>query len=100
MKVRIKLTPRDVEKVARLAQLPITETEKKIYSEQLSRILEAFDEISSCQTDKVSPTFNVTALENVMRKDRAVSSLSQEEALSCAPRKKNSLFVAEKVFEK
>lgn len=87
----------DVVKVAKLANLPLTPEEEKKYSKQLSKILEYMEKLNEVDT-LVEPTFNVTGLSNVMREDITEAGLSQDEALSNAPQKKNNMFVTKGVF--
>lgn len=89
----------DVVKVAKLANLPITSEEEKKYSEQLSKVLDYIDQLNQADTSNVEPTFNVSNLNNVMREDETSPSLSQEEALQDAPKKKDGIFETKGVFE-
>ncbi len=89
----------DVVKVGKLANLPLTPGEEEKYSEQLSAILEYVDQLNQVDTLGVEPTFNVTGLNNVMSEDETVPSLSQDEALSNAPKKKDSMFETKGVFD-
>lgn len=95
----MKLTTDQVKKVAKLANLPLTTEEEEKYAEQLSQILEYVDQLNQVDTANVEPTFNVTGLNNVMREDETVAGLSQEEALSNASNKKDSMFVTRGVFD-
>ena len=79
----------DVKHVAKLANLPLTSEEEEKYSEQLSAILGYFEKLNEVDTNNVEPTFNVTGQANAMREDETAGCLSQEEALSNAPKKKN-----------
>ncbi len=89
----------DVKHIAKLASLPLTVEEEEKYSEQLSKVLDYIDQLNRADTSKVEPTFNVTGLNNVMSEDETVVSLSQEEALSNAPKKKAGMFVTKGVFD-
>ncbi len=96
----MKLSREQVKKVAKLANLPITEVEEDQYSEQLSKILDYIDQLGKVEVSKTKPTYNVTALSNVMREDVASSpSLSQEEALKNASKVKEGYFVTKGVFD-
>lgn len=95
----MKLTADQVRKVAKLANLPISEKEEEIYTDQLSKILDYIDKLNEVETSSVKPTFNVTGLVNVMQKDEPKESLSQEEALKNAANKKNGMFITKGVFE-
>lgn len=95
----MKITAEEVKKVSKLANLPLTPEEEGKYSEQLSAILEYVDQLNQVDTLGVEPTFNVTGLNNVMSEDETLVSLSQEEALSNAPKKENGFFVTKGVFD-
>lgn len=95
----MKLTPDQVKKVAKLANLPIPEQEIEKYSSQLSEILDYIDKLNKVDTFGIEPTFNVTGLENVMREDKAEEGLTQDAALQNASSRKNGMFVTKGVFE-
>lgn len=88
----------EVKKVAKLANLPLTDKEARIYTDQLSEILAAFTKLSSVQTDNIDPTFNPIQNENIMRADQTRSALSQYQALKNAPSAQNGLFVTKGVL--
>ena len=95
----MKLSTDQVKKVAKLANLPITDEETDKYSDQLSKILDYIDQLNSVDTKGVEPTYNVTDLENVIRPDEVGDSLTQEEALQNGSNVKNGYFVTKGVFE-
>jgi aspartyl-tRNA(Asn)/glutamyl-tRNA(Gln) amidotransferase subunit C len=70
----------DVEHVAKLARLKLTEEEKETYRRQLSDVLEHARKISEVDTSDVPPTSHTLPLRNVFREDRLKPSLSVEEA--------------------
>lgn len=59
----------DIEKIARLAHLPLTEAEEKKISEKLSSVLEYVDKLSEVDTEGIEPLAHVTGVQNVMRED-------------------------------
>lgn len=95
----MKLTKDQVKHVAQLANLPLSDEEEEKYSEQLSAILEYVDQLNQVDTKDVEPTFNVSGNSNVFREDETGPCLSQEQALSNAARKKDSMFETKGVFE-
>jgi aspartyl-tRNA(Asn)/glutamyl-tRNA(Gln) amidotransferase subunit C len=74
----------DVEHVARLARLKLTEEEKETFRRQLSDVLEHARKISEVDTSDVPPTSHTLPLRNVFREDRLRPSLSVEEATGSA----------------
>jgi aspartyl-tRNA(Asn)/glutamyl-tRNA(Gln) amidotransferase subunit C len=75
----------DVEHVAELARLHLTDAELDRMQDQLSRILEAIAVLRDVDTSRVGPTATVLALENVMRDDEPRDGISREAALANAP---------------
>ncbi|HEX7067604.1 MAG TPA: Asp-tRNA(Asn)/Glu-tRNA(Gln) amidotransferase subunit GatC [Candidatus Limnocylindria bacterium] len=75
----------DVEHVARLARLHLTDDEIDRMQSQLSNILEAIETLRDVDTSHVGPTASVIQLENVMRPDGVRPGLTREAALANAP---------------
>lgn len=75
----------DVEHVAELARLHLTDDELDRLQGQLSRILEAIAVLRDVDTSHVGPTATVLALENVMRDDEPRDGISRDAALANAP---------------
>jgi aspartyl-tRNA(Asn)/glutamyl-tRNA(Gln) amidotransferase subunit C len=75
----------DVEHVAALARLGLTDDEIDRMQGQLNRILEAIGQLQSVDTSAVGPTAQVIALENVMREDVPRPSMARDAALANAP---------------
>ena len=75
----------DVEHVAALARLGLTDDEIDVMQGQLNRILEAIGQLQSVDTSSVGPTAQVIELENVMRPDEPRPSIDREAALANAP---------------
>jgi len=77
----------DVEHVARLARLHLTDAEIDRMQSQLSNILEAIETLQQVDTSHVGPTASVIQLENVMREDAVRPGLTRDAALANAPRR-------------
>ncbi len=65
----MKFTSKEVEHIANLARLSLTDKEKEIYAEQFSKILAYMDKLNTVDTSMVQPTFQVTGLINIERED-------------------------------
>ena len=89
----------DVEHVAALARLGLTDEEIDRLVPQLSRILEAVGKLADVDTSSVGPTAQVIALENVMRDDVARPSMEREAALAEAPKREGGLLRVPVVLE-
>lgn len=89
----------DINKVVRLANLPLSDKELEKYNSQLSSVLEYVDKLGELETGEVEPTFNTTDKSRSRQKDEVGTCLSREEALSNAPSTKNGFFVTKGIFE-
>jgi aspartyl-tRNA(Asn)/glutamyl-tRNA(Gln) amidotransferase subunit C len=81
----VKLSLAEVEHIAELAKLGLTDEEKATFQEQLSAILGYADRLNRVDTSAIPPTPTVLPLRNVMRQDTVKPSLSTEDALANAP---------------
>ncbi|MBI4036690.1 Asp-tRNA(Asn)/Glu-tRNA(Gln) amidotransferase subunit GatC [Candidatus Daviesbacteria bacterium] len=94
----MKLTREEVKRVAKLANLPLTEEQEDLYSEQLSKILDYIDLLNQVETSNIDPTYNISGNSTVTRTDETVPGLTQEEALANAPKRQDGFFVTKGVF--
>ena len=81
----MKLSREQVEHIADLARLALSEDEVAMYQEQLSAILQHFDHLQQLETEDIPPTASVLPLRSVMRADEARPSLERERILANAP---------------
>jgi aspartyl-tRNA(Asn)/glutamyl-tRNA(Gln) amidotransferase subunit C len=81
----VAISREDVEHVAHLARLHLTDEELDRMQTQLSRILEAIESLRDVDTSHVGPTASVIQLENVMREDITSSSMPRDVTLANAP---------------
>jgi aspartyl-tRNA(Asn)/glutamyl-tRNA(Gln) amidotransferase subunit C len=88
----MKLTRAQVEHVAQLARLGLTEEEKEALASELSSILEYIDQLEQLDTSSIAPTAQVGELVDVMRDDEVEPSLGVEEALANAPSRDGNYF--------
>lgn len=88
----MRLTIEDVDHVAGLARLGLTEAEKERMRNQLSGILEHIAAIEEIDTAAIPPTAQTIALTNVMRDDDVRPSLPVEQVLANAPRRSGDFF--------
>ena len=79
------LTPKDVEHIARLAYIKLSDEESENMRVHLSNILGHFASLSIVDTDGVEATGHTTDSNTVMRKDEAQSPLDQNDVLRNAP---------------
>jgi aspartyl-tRNA(Asn)/glutamyl-tRNA(Gln) amidotransferase subunit C len=89
----------DIEHVARLARLALTDEEKARLREQLGMILEHAAKVGEVAAADVPPTAYAIARANVYREDVPQPSLPQEEALASAPEREDGRFKVVRVVE-
>ncbi len=89
---------KDVEYVAGLAKLELSEKEKKKFQKELDNIIKYIDQLKEVNTEGIPPTSRVIPMENVLREDEVLKSLSQDEALANAPEKEDGYFKVPKVI--
>ena len=89
----MSLTLKDVQHVAALARLGLTDEEMETLRDQLSSILEHIEVLNRLDTNDISPTAQVIAVDNVMRDDSVQPSLRQDTVTTLAPRSHNG-FIA------
>jgi aspartyl-tRNA(Asn)/glutamyl-tRNA(Gln) amidotransferase subunit C len=87
------LTRADVEHVAHLARLGLTEDELETFEVQLNHILDQYAVLSQLPTDDIAPTAQTIAVENILREDVVAPSLPSEVALAGAPEREGDYFV-------
>lgn len=97
------ISRKDVEHIARLARIELTEAEKKKFEKDLSGILEFVAKLNEADTSAVEPLTGGTALENVMRDDIPEGTGNRErgtELVDAAPIKRGGHIEVEAVFER
>ena len=94
-----KLSLAEVEHIAELARLKLTDQEKETYGEQLSSILEYVDKLQKVDTSKVDPKAYVLDVKNVTRDDEIKSvTHSREILLDDMPAREGDLLKVPPVF--
>jgi len=94
-----KITMRDVEHVARLSRLALTDQEKERMRRELDGILSYIDKLRALDTANVPPTSHAVPMTNVMREDEPRPSLAQDEMLANAPERSGEFFRVPKIIE-
>jgi aspartyl-tRNA(Asn)/glutamyl-tRNA(Gln) amidotransferase subunit C len=95
----VKITPDQVDYVALLGRLSLTQEEKSKYQNQLDDILKYMDTLESVDTGDVEPMASPVELFNPLRDDIVKPSLPIEEALANAPSVEGSSFRVPKIIE-
>ena len=95
----MKLSLEQVEHIAQLARLTLSDEEKALYQEQLSAILEYFEKLEGLDTETISPTATVLPLRSVMREDEPKPSMPREDILANAPAAEGGCFEVPAVLD-
>lgn len=92
------VTIQDVEHVAALARLTLSEEEKITLTSQLNEILGYMEQLNTLDTSAVEPLAHVIDLPNVFREDVLRPGLTHEETLRNAPSSTEEFFKVPKVI--
>jgi aspartyl-tRNA(Asn)/glutamyl-tRNA(Gln) amidotransferase subunit C len=95
----MSLTRNEVQHIAELAKLQLTEAEAALYQEQLSDILDYIQRLNTLDTAAIPPTATVLPLRSVMRDDVARPSLPVEDILANAPARAGDAFEVRVILE-
>ncbi len=95
----MKITREQVDHVARLARLGLSDEEREMMRAQLDAILAYIDKLNELDTREVEPTSHVIPMTNVFREDTVSPSLAQEEALANAPDRQDAFFRVPRILE-
>ncbi|WP_455243244.1 Asp-tRNA(Asn)/Glu-tRNA(Gln) amidotransferase subunit GatC [Petrachloros mirabilis] len=95
----MEITKQEVENVAKLARLEITQAEKETFAKQLSQILTHVEKLNQYDTSGVEPTATVLGQTNVFREDVVKPSLTVDQALANAPDRQADGFAVPKIIE-
>jgi aspartyl-tRNA(Asn)/glutamyl-tRNA(Gln) amidotransferase subunit C len=93
------ITPEDVEHVARLARLALSEAEKRQMRDELGSILAYIDTLQALDTEGVEPTAHVLPVVNVMREDEPRPCLPAETMLANAPDRRDAFVRVPRIIE-
>lgn len=67
--MKSKISQQEIEHIAELARIGLTKKEEKIFSEELSNILEYIEQLKEIDTKNIEPVSQVTGMVNVLRED-------------------------------
>lgn len=92
------ISQKEVDHVAQLARLELTEAERTTFAEQLSHILSYMDQLQGVPTEGLSRSASVADQNPVMREDRPRTGISAEAALANAPESHEGFFIVPKII--
>lgn len=89
----------DIQHVAHLARLALTEEEKVLFTGQMGAILAYAETLNELCTDGINPTSHAVPMQNAFRPDRVSPSIGQDKAFANAPDHNDSYFRVPPVIE-
>ncbi len=89
----------DIERVAHLARIALTDEEMAAYSDQLVHILEHAERVQALPTEGVEPTSHPLPMVNAFRPDEVTASLERDDALAGAPDVEDGYFRVPKILD-
>jgi len=93
----MKIDRRQVDYIANLARLALSEEERERFAAQLGKIIEYVEKLNKLDTSNVEPMAHATGLKNVFRDDILDKPISSKKALENAPDKEDDFFRVPKV---
>jgi aspartyl-tRNA(Asn)/glutamyl-tRNA(Gln) amidotransferase subunit C len=93
------LSRSDVEHVAHLARLGLTDDELTLLEGQLNHILDQYAILAGLPTDDIPPTAQTIELENILRDDVVRPSLPAEAVLANAPARQGEFIVVPSILD-
>ena len=94
-----KISLTDVEHVARLARLALSDADKERMRRELDGILSYIDKLRALDTEGVEPTSHAVPMTNVMREDAPRPSFPPTDMLANAPDRSGEFFRVPKIIE-
>jgi len=89
----------EINHVAMLARLELTEEEKETFSMQVNDVIKYINKLDELNTADIEPTAHVVPMKNVFREDEIRDSLPKEKALQNAPRRTDDFYTVPKIIE-
>jgi aspartyl-tRNA(Asn)/glutamyl-tRNA(Gln) amidotransferase subunit C len=89
----------DIEKVARLARLELSEKEKETFQSQLDQILTHMEQLNRMDTAGVEPTSHAIPVYNAFREDETRPSSPKEEVMAIAPEEEEGYYRVPRIIE-
>jgi aspartyl-tRNA(Asn)/glutamyl-tRNA(Gln) amidotransferase subunit C len=93
------LSKQEVQHIANLARLSLSEKEIELYQKQLSDILDHVDALQQLDTSKVDPTSGLRVEDSRLREDVAGQAMSREDLLANAPETRDDQFLVPPVLD-
>jgi len=98
---QVQVTPDEVKKIAKLANLKLQDNEVNLFADQFTETIEVVNHLNEIDTDKIKATYQVNSLSNVTRADEVDQAriLPQKTTLREAKKTHNGFFVVERLID-
>jgi len=93
------ITREQVEYVANLSRIELSEEEKKLFTTQLDAILQYIEKLNQCDTRSVAEIPHASPHTNLFREDKVTTSLPRKEALANAPEQATGFYKVPRIIE-
>lgn len=88
----------EIQHIAKLARLGISEEEKEQYAKDLARILDYFKKLERVDTEDVTPIAQITNLRNIVRQDKGIDFKDKEIILRNSPEQKDNFIKVKSIL--
>ena len=95
----MEFTREQIDYVAHLARIALTDEEREQFGAQLASVLAYMDKLNELDTTDVEPLAHCLPIHNVFREDVVKESLTNDEALANAPQRDGEFFAVPKVLD-
>jgi len=95
----LRLSHEEVEHIALLSRLKLSDEERERMTTQLNDIMAFFEQLGELDTTDVEPTSHVIPMSNVLRADEVKPSLPADDVLANAPERAGDTFRVPRVVE-
>ncbi|MHA1298951.1 MAG: Asp-tRNA(Asn)/Glu-tRNA(Gln) amidotransferase subunit GatC [Candidatus Helarchaeota archaeon] len=93
------ISKQEVEHIAELCRIKLSEEEKELFTKQFNDILNFFKQLDEVDTSNISPTFHVLNISNVFREDVIEPSLSRDKIFKNVPKTEKDFIKAPRMTE-
>lgn len=94
-----KINKSDIEKMAQLSRLELTDEEKEKFAGQFSDILGYVEELSEIDDQNIEPIDHITGLKNISREDKVINSCDRETMLKNAPEEQDGFIKTKSILK-
>jgi len=95
----VEFTREQIDQVARLARIELSNAERELFGAQLASILAYFAKLDELDTSQVEPTAHAMGLTNVFREDVEQPSTPREAILANAPARAYGCYLVPKILD-